>query len=94
MSAVDRAVDTNNDREMRTVLEPLARLADDTSCTVVGHFNKSASADPLNLLMGSRAFAVVVRAVLAFALTWFLKDLPLRGHADLIRERIDGVTGD
>jgi hypothetical protein len=69
MSAVDRTVDTNNDREMRTVLEPLARLADDTSCTVVGlgHFNKSASADPLNLLMGSRAFAAVVRAVLAAA---------------------------
>ncbi len=69
MSAVDRAVDTNNDREMRTVLEPLARLADDTNCMVVGlgHFNKSASADPLNLIMGSRAFAAVVRAVLAAA---------------------------
>jgi hypothetical protein len=69
MSAVDRTVDTNNDREMRTVLEPLARLADDTSCMVVGlgHFNKSASADPLNLIMGSRAFAAVVRAVLAAA---------------------------
>jgi len=70
MSAVDRAVDTNNDREMRTVLEPLARLADDTGCMVVGlgHFNKSAGTDPLNLIMGSRAFAAVVRAVLAAAL--------------------------
>jgi hypothetical protein len=69
MSAVDRAVDTNNDREMRTVLEPLARLADDTGCMIVGlgHFNKSGDADPLNLVMGSRAFAAVVRAVLVAA---------------------------
>ena len=53
MSAIDRTVDTNNDREMRTVLEPLARLADDTGCMIVGlgHFNKSGDADPLNLVM-------------------------------------------
>jgi hypothetical protein len=69
MSAVDRKVDTYNDREMRTVLEPLARLADHTGCMVVGlgHFNKSASDDPLNLITGSRAFTAVVRAVLAAA---------------------------
>jgi hypothetical protein len=69
MSAIDRTVDTNNDREMRTVLEPLARLADDTGCMIVGlgHFNKSGDADPLNLVMGSRAFAAVVRSVLVAA---------------------------
>jgi hypothetical protein len=69
MSAVDHKIDTHNDREMRTVLEPLARLADDTGCTVIGlgHFNKSASDDPLNLITGSRAFTAVVRAVLAAA---------------------------
>jgi hypothetical protein len=69
MSAVDRKVDTYNDREMRTVLEPLARLADETGCMVVGlgHFNKSADSDPLNLITGSRAFTAVVRAVLAAA---------------------------
>ena len=69
MSVVDRAVDTYNDREMRTVLEPLARLADDTGTMVVGlgHFNKSGDADPLNLVTGSRAFTAVVRAVLAAA---------------------------
>jgi hypothetical protein len=67
MSVVDRTVDTYNDREMRTVLEPLARLADDTGCMIagLGHFNKSASDDPLNLITGSRAFTAVVRAVLA-----------------------------
>jgi hypothetical protein len=69
MSAVDRKVDTYNDRDMRTVLEPLARLADDTGCMVagLGHFNKSGDSDPLNLITGSRAFTAVVRAVLAVA---------------------------
>jgi len=69
MSAVDRTVDTHNDREMRTVLEPLAQLADGTGCVVAGlaHFNKSGDSDPLNLIMGSRAFTAVVRAVLAIA---------------------------
>jgi hypothetical protein len=69
MSTVDRTVDTHNDREMRTVLEPLGRLARDAGCMVAGlaHFNKSADTDPLNLIMGSRAFTAVVRAVLAIA---------------------------
>jgi hypothetical protein len=69
MSTIDRAVDIHNDREMRTVLEPVARLAEDTGCVVAGlaHFNKSGDSDPLNLIMGSRAFASVVRAVLAVA---------------------------
>jgi AAA domain/DnaB-like helicase N terminal domain len=69
MSVVDRAVDTYNDREMRTVLEPLARLADDTGCMIVGlaHFNKSSTDDPLNLVTGSRAFTAVVRAIVAIA---------------------------
>jgi hypothetical protein len=69
MSAVDRSVDTYNDREMRTVLEPLGRLADNTGCMVIGlaHFNKSGDADPLNLITGSRAFTAVVRAVIAVA---------------------------
>ena len=33
----------------------------------LGHFNKSASEDPLHLITGSRAFTAVVRAVLAAA---------------------------
>jgi AAA domain len=69
MSTVDRSVDTYNDREMRTVLEPLGRLADETGCMIIGlaHFNKSGDADPLNLVTGSRAFTAVVRAVIAIA---------------------------
>jgi hypothetical protein len=69
MSAIDQTVDTYNDRDMRTVLEPLGKLADDTGCMIAGlaHFNKSADADPLNLVTGSRAFTAVVRAVIAIA---------------------------
>lgn len=69
MSVIDRRVDTHNDRELRTVLEPLGRLADETGCMVVGlaHFNKSANDDPLNLVTGSRAFTAFVRSVIAIA---------------------------
>lgn len=69
MSVIDRTVDTYNDRDMRTVLEPLSRLADDTGCMIVGlaHFNKTATDDPLTLVTGSRAFTAVVRAVIAVA---------------------------
>jgi hypothetical protein len=69
MSVIDRSVDTYNDRELRTVLEPLGRLADDTGCMIVGlaHFNKSSGDDPLNMVTGSRAFTAVVRSVMAVA---------------------------
>jgi AAA domain len=69
MSVIDRTVDTYNDRDMRTVLEPLGKLADTTGCMIVGlaHFNKSTSDDALNLVTGSRAFTAVVRAVIAVA---------------------------
>lgn len=69
MSVIDRRVDTHNDRELRTVLEPLGRLADQTGCMVVGlaHFNKSGSDDPLNLVTGSRVFTAFVRSVVAIA---------------------------
>ena len=69
MSVIDRTVDTYNDRDMRTVLEPLGKLADDTGCMITGlaHFNKSGDADPLNLVTGSRAFTAFVRSVIAIA---------------------------
>jgi hypothetical protein len=69
MSTIDRKIDTYNDRDMRTFLEPLGRLADDTGCMIIGlaHFSKRADADPLNLVTGSRAFTAVVRSVIAIA---------------------------
>ena len=47
-------------------LEPLVRFAEASSTAVIGliHVNKSTSSDALSMLMGSRAFAAVARAVL------------------------------
>jgi hypothetical protein len=69
MSLIHDRINTGHDRELRTALEPLARLADQTGCAVVGlaHFNKTATTDALTLVTGSRAFAAVARAVLAVA---------------------------
>ncbi|MCK9903776.1 AAA family ATPase [Frankia sp. Cpl3] len=69
LSLIHAGIDTHRDRDLRTALEPLAAMADLTGCAVVGlaHFNKSASADVLNLITGSRAFSAVARAVLAVA---------------------------
>ena len=69
LSLIHASIDTHRDRDLRTALEPLAKMADATGCAVVGlaHFNKSASPDALNLITGSRAFSAVARAVLAIA---------------------------
>jgi len=66
LSRLDASLDTHKDAEVRLALEPLTALADRSGSAVLGliHVNKSTSADPLTLLMGSRAFAAVARAVL------------------------------
>jgi hypothetical protein len=66
LSRLDVNLDTHKDAEVRRALEPLVALADRTDAAVLGliHVNKSSSADPLTLLMGSRAFAAVSRAVI------------------------------
>ncbi len=66
MSRLDAALDTHKDAEVRQALEPLTALADRSGAAVLGliHVNKGTSSDPLTLLMGSRAFAAVARAVL------------------------------
>lgn len=65
MSRLDAGLDSHRDHEVRQALEPLARLADQASVAVVGliHHNKSTSTDPLQLVMGSRAFSAVARSV-------------------------------
>ena len=66
MSRLDAALDSHKDHEVRIALEPLVKLAGATDAAVLGilHVNKGTSADPLTLLMGSRAFAAVARSVL------------------------------
>lgn len=68
ISAVDPRINVNQE-ELRTALEPLAALADHTGATVFGlaHFNKATGADALSRITGSRAFAAVARAAIAFA---------------------------
>lgn len=50
----------------RQALEPLTQMAKEANLAVLGliHVNKSAGADPLTSIMGSRAFTAVPRAVL------------------------------
>jgi hypothetical protein len=66
MSRLDAGLDTHKDAEVRLALEPLVSIADRTGAAILGliHVNKSYSTDPLTLIMGSRAFAAVARAVL------------------------------
>jgi hypothetical protein len=66
ISRISKKLDTHKDADVRGGLEPMARLADETSCCVLGiiHVNKSSSRDPLTTIMGSRAFVATARAVL------------------------------
>lgn len=58
-------LDTHKDAETRMALEPLVSLAHKAKLTIIGliHHNKSGSDDPLSLIMGSKAFTAVARAV-------------------------------
>jgi AAA domain len=58
-------LDTHRDAEVRQALEPLMAIADRTRMAILGliHHNKSGSTDPLQLVMGSRAFTAVARSV-------------------------------
>lgn len=65
MSRLDGALDTHKDSEVRQALEPLTALADRSGASIVGliHVNKGYGNDPVNLIMGSRAFTAVARSV-------------------------------
>lgn len=63
-------VKMNQDEEVRTVLTPLAQLAEELNIVVltVGHNNRRTdSSDPLTRIMGSAAFSGVARSVWSFA---------------------------
>jgi hypothetical protein len=69
MSVISSKLDTHKDRETRLALEPLAAAAMDTDSAIVGltHFSKSLTTDALNLVMASKAFTAVPRAVIGMA---------------------------
>lgn len=69
MSCIGKGIDTHRERDVRTALDPLARMADRTGAVLLGiaHFNKGSSTDPASLITGSGAFKNVPRAVFGFA---------------------------
>lgn len=69
MSCIGKGIDTHRERDVRTALDPLARMADRTGAVLLGiaHFNKGAGTDPASLITGSGAFKNVPRAVFGFA---------------------------
>jgi hypothetical protein len=68
-SVMDGRIDAHRDREVRKALEPLAKLAEDTAAAVLGnvHLGKGIGTDPVNLILGSRAFSAVARVALVAA---------------------------
>ncbi|MEU8524834.1 AAA family ATPase [Streptomyces sp. NPDC048629] len=69
MSCIGKGIDTHRERDVRTALDPLARMADRTGAVLLGiaHFNKGSGTDPASLITGSGAFKNVPRAVFGFA---------------------------
>lgn len=66
ISRLDSKLDSHKDAEVRMGLEPIAKLAAECDCVILGiiHLNKSSTTDPLTAIMGSRAFVAVARATL------------------------------
>jgi hypothetical protein len=66
ISRLGRRLDTHKDSDVRQALEPIVGLAHETGASVLGviHLNKTATSDPLNAVMGSRAFGATARAVM------------------------------
>ncbi len=69
MSTLGAGLDANASRHVRTALEPLAGMTEQTGAAVVGiaHFNKATGIDALSRISGSGAFKDVPRAVIVFA---------------------------
>ena len=70
-SVMDGRIDAHREGEVRTALEPLGQLAEQARASVLGlvHLGKSMSADPVNLILGSRAFSAVARVALVARVT-------------------------
>ncbi len=69
MSVIGERIDTHREREVRSALDPLAKMADRTGSVLLGiaHFNKGGSTDAASLITGSGAFKNVPRSVFGFA---------------------------
>jgi hypothetical protein len=67
MSRLNEKLDSHKDAEVRRALEPIKRMAEVTGTAILGiiHMNKGTDREPLNQIMGSKAFPAVSRCVLA-----------------------------
>lgn len=69
MSTIGSRTDINRNNEVRSLIEPWAKLAEDIDGVVLGiaHLNKSGNGDVVAGINGSSAFGEVARAVFGFA---------------------------
>ena len=69
ISVLGAGIDTHKERDTRSALDPLAKLADKTGAIVCGiaHFGKGNNTDAASLITGSGAFKNVPRTVFGFA---------------------------
>ncbi|MFI6496661.1 AAA family ATPase [Nonomuraea typhae] len=69
MSVISAKIDTHRERDVRTALDPLAKLAGRTGAVLLGlaHFSKSSGTDVSSLITGSGAFKNVPRSLFGFA---------------------------
>ena len=88
ISRLNSQLDTHKDSDVRRGLEPLAAIAHEGSCAVVGiiHVNKSQGTDALDRVMGSKAFTAVARSVL------FVVPDPERPRHQLLALRKSNLT--
>jgi AAA domain len=68
MAFIGGGVDVHRQNEVRDILRPLARLAEQYGCAIIAiiHFNKSQGAQVLNRLIGSVDFGAAPRSVCMF----------------------------
>jgi hypothetical protein len=66
MAVIDGKIDTHKQAEVQQALEPLVKMCEQIGMAVLAliHVNKSGGTDPLNNIMGSKAFATLPRSVL------------------------------
>lgn len=66
MAIIDGKVDTHKQAEVQQALEPMVKMCERLGMSILAliHVNKSGSTDPLNNIMGSKAFATLPRSIL------------------------------
>lgn len=66
MAILDGKIDTHKQAEVQQALEPLVKMCERLGMSILSliHVNKSNGTDPLNNIMGSKAFATLPRSIL------------------------------